>query len=866
MLELQGISRVYDTGSQKVEALKGVSVRFRQNEFVSVLGPSGCGKTTLLNIIGGLDRATEGELIISGRSTRRFRDRDWDSYRNHAIGFVFQSYNLIGHQSVLSNVEMALTLAGVSKKERRERAKHALERVGLGDQLSKRPRELSGGQMQRVAIARALVNDPKILLADEPTGALDSETGLQVMELLAEIAKDRLVIMVTHNPELAEKYSTRIVRLSDGRIVGDTDPYDGADEQEGSLSTSRTGMSFLTALGLSLNNLLTKKTRTILVAFAGSIGIIGIALILAMSTGVQRYIDKIERETLTSYPLTLQSESMDLNSLSENMTVDVEAEQREEGRIYSGRILRGMLGLMLNEVKQNDLAAFKEHIDSDPEFGKLVSGVSYEYSSQLNIWRNTPEGPLQVNPSTTYEDLMADAQSTDVPESFAQMYAMGTMASSYSSNAQSVFTQLLDNRELLDSQYDVVAGRWPEDKTEVVLLLNRSGVISDYTLYTLGIKSRSELKQLVNDMMNGTEEKGDTVSYSYEEIMDITFRVVIPGNYYEKSGGHWVSVLDDPEKLQKVVDEGLELKIVGIVMPSEGSVVGASTGRIGYLPELMEYAITMANDSEIVKDQLANPEMDVIRAMPFEKTEFDIDKVDLTGYETFVSGVRVLLGDEKLNEIIRSVVPTVGSGKSLEENLISFGAADLSIPDKINIYPKDFESKELIGKYIDAYNESNTGGGKTITYTDYVGLLLSGVTDIVQAVTYVLVAFVAVSLFVSSIMIGVITYISVLERTKEIGILRALGASKRDIRRVFDAETLIIGFMAGMLGILVSLLLILPINRIIYNLAGMHNMAYLPVTSCAALVLISMFLTLIAGLIPSGFAARRDPVVALRSE
>ncbi|MCR4621491.1 MAG: ABC transporter ATP-binding protein/permease [Clostridiales bacterium] len=866
MLELQGISRVYDTGSQKVEALRGVSVRFRQNEFVSVLGPSGCGKTTLLNIIGGLDRATAGELIISGRSTRSYKDRDWDSYRNHAIGFVFQSYNLIGHQSVLSNVEMALTLSGVSKKERKERAKQALERVGLGDQLTKRPRELSGGQMQRVAIARALVNDPKILLADEPTGALDSETGIQVMELLSEIAKDRLVIMVTHNPELAEKYSTRIVRLSDGRIVGDTNPYDGADETESSLSTKRTGMSFLTALGLSLNNLLTKKTRTILVAFAGSIGIIGIALILAMSTGVQRYINKIERETLTSYPLMLESESMDLNSLSENMSTDVDAEQREEDRIYSGRILRGMLGLMLNEVKQNDLAAFKQHIENDPEFSKLVSGVSYEYSSQLNIWRQTPEGPLQVNPSTTYEDLMQNTQGEEVPESFAQMYAMGSMASSYSSNAQSVFTQLLDNRELLDSQYDVVAGRWPQDKSEVVLLLNRSGVISDYTLYTLGIKSRSELKNLVSDLLSGAEEKHDTDSYSYDEILDLTFRVVIPGNYYEKSGGRWVDIKDDPEKLAKVVDEGLELKVVGIAMPAEGSIVGASTGRIGYLPELQTYAITLANESEIVKEQLANPETDIIRSMPFEKTEFDINKVDLTGYESFVSGVRMLLGDEKLNEIIRSVAPTVGSGKTLQENLISFGAADLSVPDSINIYPLSFESKELIAEYIDNYNQQNGSGGKSITYTDYVGLLLSGVTEIVQAVTYVLVAFVAVSLFVSSIMIGVITYISVLERTKEIGILRALGASKRDIGRVFNAETLIIGFMAGMLGILVSLLLIIPINQIIYNLAEMHNMAYLPASSCTVLVLISMFLTLVAGLIPSGFAARRDPVVALRSD
>ena len=868
MLELKNIFKQYETGTQKVDALNGVSMRFRESEFVSVLGPSGCGKTTLLNIIGGLDRANSGEVIVDGRSTASYRDRDWDAYRNHTIGFVFQSYNLIPHQTVLSNVELALTLSGVSQKERRARAAEALAKVGLSDQLNKRPNQLSGGQMQRVAIARALVNNPRVLLADEPTGALDTQTGLQVMELLSEIARDRLVIMVTHNPELAEKYSTRIIRLLDGKVAGDSNPP-AEDEKEGSgFEPRRTTMSFRTALGLSLNNLLTKKTRTILIAFAGSIGIIGIALILALSSGVQNYIDRIEHETLASYPITLTSEAMDMSGLAESLSGAPEGFEPQPGYVYSGSMMKQMLSLMLNDVRQNDLAAFKEHIEADPAFDKLVSGVSYAYNAQLNVWADTPEGYVQANPFTVFDDLMEGGQDEDLPAYFTQAAGMGSMMRSYqsSANSGSIFRELLDNSELLDSQYEVVAGRWPENKNEVVLIVNRSGIINDFALYALGLKPRSELKQLLGNILNGKEESQARQSYSYEDLLSIKLTLVLPSDYYYKNGSHWDSLKEDPERLNAVLRAGTPLTISGIVMPKPGAVVQASSGTIGYLPELMRDVITRSNEAEIVKEQMADPEYDVLRGMPFEITEFDINKVDLGQYESFVNMVRMMMGEEKMNEIIRSVSPTIGSGSTYEENLVLLGANDLKSPDAINIYPLDFEAKERITAYIDAYNKSAGETGKGITYTDYVGLLLSSVTDIVNVITYVLVAFVAVSLFVSSIMIGVITYISVLERTKEIGILRAMGASKRDISRVFNAETLIIGFTAGVLGVGISLLLTIPINAIIDHLAGLGNLAGLPAASCAILIAISMVLTLIAGLIPSRFAARRDPVAALRSE
>ena len=869
MLTLRNICKEYVTGNQKVQALKDVSVSFRKNEFVSILGPSGCGKTTLLNLIGGLDRYTSGDIEISGVSTKKYKDRDWDAYRNHTIGFVFQSYNLIPHQTILSNVELALTLTGVSKAERREKAKQMLIKVGLADHMDKRPAQLSGGQMQRVAIARALINDPEIVLADEPTGALDTETGVQIMEILKEVAADRLVIMVTHNPDLARTYSTRIIRLLDGRIVDDSDPVKPDEPAGETTKPKRVGMSFLTALTLSLNNLMTKKARTILISFAGSIGIIGIALILSMSTGVQNYIDRVEKETLASYPITLVSETMDMTSLMEGMAGDmkVEAEEIREDRIYPGSMMTGMITSMLGEVQINDLGAFKAHIEGDAEFEAMTSGVSYMYSSAMNIWRNTEDGYTQVNPSTTFDTIGQAMNDESMPEYMMQANAMG-MSASMSNYEINVFNELLNNPELLESQYDVLAGRWPESKEEMVLILGKNNTISDYALYTLGFRSQEELKQLFIDAANGNDEpmiRGE--SYSFEDIMNIDLRLVLPTDLYVKSGTTWSDASSDPEVFAKAMENAVHLKIVGIVRPSDGSIVSSMGGSIGYRADLTEYIINEVNASEIVKQQLADPEIDVFSGMPFDEIAFDIDALDFTGYEDMVNMAKMFMGKDRINEIIRTIVPTLGASTTYIENLNKLGVCDLNKPNAINIYPRSFESKEAIQAYIDAYNaDCEREGRNGIAYTDYVGLLLSGVTDIIDAITYVLVAFVAISLIVSSIMIGVITYISVLERTKEIGILRAIGASKRDISRVFNAETVIVGLCAGLMGIGVSLLLIIPINAIIESLSGIAGMAVLPAASAAILVGISVLLTLIAGIIPSRFAAKRDPVVALRSE
>ena len=869
MLTLRNISKEYVTGDQKVQALRDVSVSFRKNEFVSILGPSGCGKTTLLNLIGGLDRYTSGDIEIAGVSTKKYKDRDWDAYRNHTIGFVFQSYNLIPHQSVLANVELALTLTGVSKAERREKARKMLTKVGLAEHMDKRPAQLSGGQMQRVAIARALINDPEIVLADEPTGALDTETGVQIMEILKEVASDRLVIMVTHNPELAKTYSTRIIRLLDGRIVDDSDPVKPDEPAEENTKPKHVGMSFLTALALSLNNLMTKKARTILISFAGSIGIIGIALILSMSTGVQNYIDRVEKETLASYPITLVSETMDMTSLMEGMAGDMqtEAEEIEDDRIYPGSMMTGMITSMLGEVQINDLGAFKAHIDGDAEFEALTSGVSYAYSSAMNIWRAVGEDYVQVNPSTTFDTIGTAMMDDSMPDYMLQANAMG-MGANMSNYEINVFNELLDNPELLDSQYDVLAGRWPESKNEMVLILGKNNTISDYALYTLGFRSQEELRQLFIDAANGVDaETAGGESYSFEDMLNIDMRLVLPTELYVKSGTTWSDASKDPEVFAKAMENAVHLKIVGIVRPSDGSIVSSMGGSIGYRADLTEYIINEVNASEIVKQQLADPEIDVFSGMPFDEIAFDIDALDFTGYEDMVNMAKIFMGKDRINEIIRTIVPTLGSSATYLENLNKLGVCDLSKPNAINIYPRSFESKEAIQAYIDEYNaQCEREGRNGIAYTDYVGLLLSGVTDIIDAITYVLIAFVAISLIVSSIMIGVITYISVLERTKEIGILRAIGASKRDISRVFNAETVIVGLCAGLMGIGVSLLLIIPINAIIEGLSGIAGMAVLPAASAAILVGISVLLTLIAGIIPSRFAAGRDPVVALRSE
>ncbi len=840
MLSLIGIEKEYRTGGLSVKALDGVSITFRKNEFVSILGPSGCGKTTLLNLIGGLDHATAGDLVIRGKSTKDFSERDWDAYRNHTIGFVFQSYNLIPHQTVLANVELALTLTGVSRAERRARAEEALKRVGLGDQLHKKPSQMSGGQMQRVAIARALINNPDVLLADEPTGALDSETSVQVMELLKEIARDRLVIMVTHNPELAQAYSTRVVRLLDGRVVDDTMPAE--PETEAPVPQGRVkkpGMSFFTALSLSLNNLLTKKTRTILVAFAGSIGIIGIALILSLSHGFRSYISRVEEETLSGYPLTITSEAMDSSALLESMSGQhADDGAREEGYIHSGEVMTDMFAAMMNGVEKNDLAAFKAQIDGDADFRALTSDVGYQYDVDLQIWSTAGETPLQVNPSKIFESMMGMSLSGNMN---AYMSSMNSMSTAFGGRSTNAWTELIDNRALLNQQYDVIAGRWPESKEELVLVVNEDNSLSEMTLYTLGLKPQSELSYFFASFVRGQSFELKKERYSYEQLLSLTYQLVLPAAYYEKNPetGLYEDIRSDAAKLQAALEGGLTLRVVGIVRPSEDSVArGMNGGSIGYLKSLTDAYITSARETEIVRDQMENPETDVFTGLPLAKEE-------------------------------AASAEAVHAQTTYAENLKALGVADLSVPSSIVIYPKNFEAKKAITDYISDYNARAEAEGheeRVLRYTDYIDVLLSGVTTIIDAITYVLIAFVAISLVVSSIMIGVITYISVLERTKEIGILRAIGASKRDISRVFNAETLIVGFLAGAMGIGISCLLILPANTIIQDLTGIANMAKLPANGAVALVAISMLLTLIAGLIPSRFAARRDPVEALRSE
>ncbi len=868
MLKLQNIKKDYITGDTAVHALKGVSIEFRKSEFVSILGHSGCGKTTLLNIIGGLDRYTDGDLFINGKSTKTYKDRDWDNYRNHSVGFIFQSYNLIPHQTVLSNVELALTLSGVSKQERRKRAEDALKKVGLGDQLGKKPNQMSGGQMQRVAIARALVNDPEILLADEPTGALDSETSVQIMELLKEISKDRLVIMVTHNPELAKQYSTRIVKLLDGNITDDSDPYGGeetvkAEKAEG----KRPSMSFLTALSLSLNNLMTKKARTFLTSFAGSIGIIGIALILSLSNGVNAYIQKVEEDTLSSYPITIEQAGMDVSRLVKDLMGKNEApEDREKDKIYSNNIMTEMMTTMVNGISENNLELLKAHIEKTPEFESNTSEIEYKYSTVMNIY---DEKGNRVNPNTVFTAVFG--------ESAAQSQQYSGMSSF--SNTE-VWTRLFDNSEFLEKQYDVIAGRMPEKYNEIVLAVDKNNQISDYTLYSLGLKDVKELEEMMKKAQNGEKiEPTEEVTYSYDDILNLKFKLLCNTDYFEKSeNGTWVNKTDDELFVQSQLAKlGEDITVVGIIRPAEGSVANDTAGFVGYKSELMEHLINKVNDSEIVKAQKASPDTDVLTGLPFETNE------NMT-YEELMAYIAALpenehaeyaayteqmtaagMTNEQIAERFNSAIKAKNSSATYEGNLSLMGVSDLKRPSVINIYPKDFEAKETVAELIDDYNSAAAENEK-ITYTDYIGLMLSSVTTIINAISYILIAFVSISLIVSSIMIGIITYISVLERTKEIGILRAMGASKRDVSRVFNAETLIVGFSAGVIGILITLLLLIPINAIIGAITDISGLAVLPVAGAAALIIISMLLTLIAGLFPSKIAAKKDPVTALRSE
>lgn len=982
MLTLKDIRKDYVVGDTTVHALRGVSISFRESEFVSVLGQSGCGKTTLLNIIGGLDQYTDGDLVINGRSTREYKDRDWDTYRNHTIGFVFQSYNLIPHQSVLANVELALTISGVDKAERRERAVKVLERVGLGDQLNKKPNQMSGGQMQRVAIARALINDPDILLADEPTGALDSETSVQIMELLQEIAKDKLVVMVTHNAELAERYSTRIVRLLDGQITGDTDPFDpeGAEPPREDVGKKKPSMSFLTALSLSFNNLKTKKARTLLTAFAGSIGIIGIALILSLSNGIQTYINQVQEDTLSTYPLTIEAQAADLSSMIESMAgVASDGEEHELDAVYSNVILYDLMdSLMSMDTETNDLESFKDFLDENGgNINEYTSAIQYVYDPNFDIYTEDADGNVvKSDVVELLNELMANMYGGDFSSYFD---TMGDFYSSFES-----WQEMLpgDNGELisptLTEQYDVIYGSWPQDYNEVVLVVDQNNEVSDLVLYTLGLRTQDELNASLEAYMNGETVDAEVQSWSYEDLCGLTFKLV---GYYDKyvfddTTGTYTDVSGTEAGLEYLYDNddiGIELKISGIVRQNPDAVAGMMSGAIGYTSALKDYVVADSQGSDVVVDQYANPDVDVITGLPFAtgdeqepsveeiKAEVDdyiaslndedkallytdlmstpsddyldtavqqalgslsredIESMMISGYaeemgvdedavrdyieqmddDTLMEYVAEMartsiseqyaeavseqmsslsqqqlamalgmteLSDWQYEHIYNELMPARYSDSTYDNNMKLFGFVDEESPDGINLYATTFADKDEIARIIDEYNAS-VGEEQQISYTDYVAILMSSISTIINAISYVLIAFVAISLVVSSIMIGIITYISVLERTKEIGILRAIGASKRDISNVFNAETLIEGLTAGLIGIGLTLLLNIPINAIVQHLTGIESLkAILPAAGAVILVVISMFLTFIAGLIPSRFAAKRDPVEALRTE
>ena len=784
MLELKNIKKVYETSTEKVEALKGINIAFREKEFVAILGQSGCGKTTLLNIIGGLDHYTSGDLIINGKSTKEFKDKDWDAYRNHSIGFVFQSYNLIPHQNILSNVELALTISGVSKKERKKRAKEALEKVGLGDKLHKRPNELSGGQMQRVAIARAIVNNPDIILADEPTGALDTKTSKQVMDILKEISKEHLIIMVTHNPELAEEYATRTIRILDGNITDDSNPYEiNKEEKVEENKKKKPSMSFLTALSLSLNNLMTKKGRTILTAFAGSIGIIGIALILSLSAGVQNYIKNIEEDTLSSYPITIEKSSIDFGSMMTSLMDNGSNDEsnKEENKIYAKYITNSMLDTFANDVKSNNLTKFKEYIESNDNISKYANAIQYSYDLDLNLYKpDTSNGIVQVNPSTVAEKMgmetMVEA-GTDMLGSNSSM--MSTV---------NVFSELFDNQEMLDNQYELIDGKWPEKYNEVALIVDKDNEISDYTLYSLGLMDQNEIEEKMKKIENGekVEENSEQISYNYDDFLNLSFKLLLNSDYYQKENGAWVDKSDNNEYLKEKVENAEEIKVVGIIKQKEDSVSSNTQGGIGYTKELTQYVINKANDAEIVKEQIENPDINVFTGLEFPKNDEEED-FSLDNLTTEQKMQLANMTAEDLRNLMNAYAEN--SEANYEDNLIKLGVIDLNSPDTINIYPKDFDSKKSISNAITEYNNNQENENDKISYNDTVGIMMSSVSTIVDTISYVLIAFVAISLIVSSIMIGIITYISVLERTKEIGILRAIGASKKDISRVFNAET-----------------------------------------------------------------------------
>ena len=841
MLQLQHISKVYHTANQEFHALKDISIRFRENEFVSILGQSGSGKTTLLNIIGGLDQYTSGDLLIQGKSTKQFKDRDWDSYRNHTIGFVFQSYNLIGHQTALSNVEIAMTLSGVSKSERKKRAIEALERVGLKDHLYKKPSQMSGGQMQRIAIARALVNNPKVVLADEPTGALDSETSVQIMELLKDIAKERLVIMVTHNPELAKTYSTRIVQVLDGNILSDSNPYEPTEEpKQGDIQFTKTKMSFLTALALSFNNLLTKKGRTFLTAFAGSIGIIGIALILALSNGVSDYVKKVQEDTLVSLPLTISEQNQsNLMATSPDLS---EKPYRDKNELGVNTLLTNLLK---KQIGKNDLASFKTYLDKHAsEVTHLTKDIRYQYNLQPYIYASdTSNGPKSILPSNLADEVDTANQTIK----------------GYLQNID-YWSQLSSDQEMLNAQYDVLEGRLPKDKSEIVLIVDEENQISDLLLYSLRIKDPSEL----NDAKKLDELKSQT--YQYRDFIGKTFKAVVNTNRFVKENNQWMNKIDDEAYMKTQIENGLELKIVGVLRQKEGtsSGVNSPSGGVAYTSALIDYTSEQIQNSDIVKEQEANPTINVFTGKEFAKDPKPFNSADLTEEEKIQL---VKLTPEQQAQYIQQY--NENSAATYEENLAKLGVIDKSKPAAIEFYTSSFQQKQELKDFINAYNTAKKDAGeddKVLAYSDDIQTIMSSITTMVGVITTVLVGFVAISLIVSSIMIAIITYISVLERTKEIGILRAMGASKKDIRRIFTAETAIEGFISGVLGIAITLLATLPINAVVAKMTNVENVAQLPWEAALILIGISIVLTMLAGLIPSRIAAKKDPVESLRSE
>ena len=911
MLVLKNIVKDYVTGDTTVRALNDVSINFRENEFVSILGPSGCGKTTLLNIIGGLDKYTSGDLVINGKSTKSFTDENWDTYRNHSIGFVFQNYNLIPHQSVLANVELALTLSGVSKKERKERAIAALEKVGLKEQIHKKPNQMSGGQMQRVAIARALINNPDILLADEPTGALDSETSVQVMELLREIAKDKLIIMVTHNPDLATEYSSRIIRCMDGKVIDDSNPFEPKKEdfenekikaEEEKAKGRKPSMSFATAFGLSMRNLGTKKGRTFLTAFAGSIGIIGIALVLALSNGIQNYVDKVQNDTLLAFPMSVEREAVDTDNMMNavmGMSESMLNISHDRDKVYVNQMMTEMINTFVAQSSSNNIKSFKKYIDDNSEkFNELCNDIQFKYSTPLNIYKaDTSDGVVRVNPNTAMADMAGNM--------------MQGMEGFMNSSMMDAWIEIVGDNEVVEKQYDIIYGRLPQNKNEVVLLVDGNNEINELLLYALGIKNQNDFSSNLMGALAGTEVEKAEESFTYEDICNMKFKLVLNCDYMvkDKKTGLWTDRSSNLAYVKKLVDKGLEISIVGIIRPDEDNVLSVGTGGIGYMTELMEYALEYTANSEVVKEQLKNPKKDVITGMEFvDLTVNDFDLVDIDmklidmnyldiGPFMSMAGdidlaeidimdmssifnfgdmsdlqkklMEGYLNDEQVLALKQAYIDTVNAKCSYEKTMETLGYQPVDTPTSIYFYPKSFEAKDELNAMIDYYNQKVSDDGHpeySISPTDAIGVLLSSVTKIIDIVTYVLVVFVAISLVVSSIMIGIITYISVLERTKEIGILRAIGASKSDVSRVFNAETIIVGLAAGIIGILSTLLLEIPINLLLDYLTKTGAAAQLPFKAGVILVCISVFLTFIAGLVPSSLAAKKDPVEALRTE